>query len=202
MKLRHRTILIGLLAAALGSASFLTAMGMGEPVASVQRTQGTGLYQHLGDWLSLSAEQVNAMREDDPTFESEAASLDGALADARERLASLLEDPQAADQAVRDQVQKVVQARAALEIRVANYLLAVRHHLRTDQQKQLMGLCAASVREGVQYRWRGGRGSATDGRAGPGSGSGDAWGGRGRGGPGGSGSGNSGRFGGPGGAGQ
>lgn len=111
----------------------------------------------LGGWLRLPPGQVGALRDVDPEFPADRDELEATLAAERETLAALFEQPDADDGAVLDQVERVVAAHAALERRVARYLLAVRPHLTDPQRARLFERAASGVREAGGWRWRGGR---------------------------------------------
>lgn len=110
----------------------------------------------LGGWLRLPPSQLRALRDIDPGFSAERDELETTLATERETLAALFEQPDADDQAILDQVERVIAAHAALERRVARYLLAVRPHLTDPQRARLFEHAASGVREAGR-RWRGGR---------------------------------------------
>lgn len=111
----------------------------------------------LGGWLRLPPGQLRALRDIDPGFSAERDELEATLAAEREALAALFEQPNADDGAILDQVERVVAAHAALERRVARYLLAVRPHLTDSQRARLFERAASGVREAGGWRWRGGR---------------------------------------------
>lgn len=145
--------------------------------------------QALLDWLNASAVQRAALRDHDRSFPGELQKLRSELATRRAELAAALEKTGTPDDVIMSRVEAVSAASAALDRRVAGYLLSVRDHLNAEQQKRLFGLCAETVREGGGRQWRGGRGVGAEGNregrgGGGGRGRGPGWGG-GRGGPGG-----------------
>ena len=122
----------------------------------------------LGRWLGLSAQQAADVEKADPDFTADSEELTSDLSDRRQRLAALLEDPQATADQITKQVEAVIEAQSALTRRVTRHVLAIRPILVAEQQKELMGLCATGVREAAQWRWRGGRGAGeAPGRHGP-----------------------------------
>lgn len=136
----------------------------------------------LGGWLRLMPDQVAEIAKVDPSFAVERDEMEADLAAERERLASMFENATASDDAIMAQVEKVIEIHDTLERRVANYLLALRPHLTSDQRAKLFELCGKEVRQAAGWRRGGGYGGPPPGR-GPGSGGGGAraGGGRGRG---------------------
>lgn len=108
----------------------------------------------LMDWLQIPANQRSEIQQHDPAFAENLRSLRQTLADKRADLAAALDDPNAADEAIRSKLEALIAADANLERRVADYLLTVRHHLTKDQQRRLFGLCAEGVRQGPNCPWR------------------------------------------------
>jgi hypothetical protein len=84
--------------------------------------------------------------EADPDFSRQAATLKADLAEQRNALAVLLEAPDSSDEALMQQIERVIAAHDVLERRVAAHVLAIRKHLTASQAKQLMGLVAKCVR--------------------------------------------------------
>ena len=64
-------------------------------------------------------------------------------------LAAALDKPSSSDQEIRDRVEAAIAASNAIERRTTQYLLTIRQHLSSDQQKQLFGLAAQEVRRGA-----------------------------------------------------
>lgn len=115
----------------------------------------------LGGWLRLMPDEVARLRAVDPAFATDRAALERSLADERDRLARLFEQPSTADGGILEQVERTIAAHDALERRVARYLLAVRPHLSDEQRSRLFERCARGVREAEGWRWRHGQ-SAID----------------------------------------
>jgi hypothetical protein len=107
----------------------------------------------LACWLQLEPEQAQAVRDIDPTFTEERWSMQRALDQARTDLAALFEEENASDDALRQQVEAVIEKHNALERRVAEHLIAVRGHLPPVDQKKLCCLCAKRVRGGRSRCW-------------------------------------------------
>jgi hypothetical protein len=110
--------------------------------------------QVLGGWLQLSAEQASRLAEIDPDFMEHSAQLEQTLAAERETLAALFEDDRARDDEIVRQVERVIEAHAALERRVCSYLVAVRGNLTEAQRAKLFQRCASGVREAGGWQWR------------------------------------------------
>jgi len=136
----------------------------------------------LGAWLNLPPAQVADLARVDPAFAEDRAALESDLARERELLAALFDDPRSSNERLREQVEKVIAAHDRCELRVADYLLAIRPHLSDAQRATLFSHCAATVREAGGARWRHGqaeRGAPGGAGRGPGAGGGRGrpWGG-------------------------
>lgn len=138
-------------------------------------------------WLKASDAQRAELRGHDAGFAGDLKTLREDLATKRAGLAAVLENADALPQTVRARLDEVLTAQAAVERRVADYLLSVRSHLTADQRRQLFGLCAEGVRQGRGWQWgrrqHGDVASQPEGRGRRGGGRGQG-GGRGWGGPG------------------
>jgi hypothetical protein len=111
-------------------------------------------------WLSLPAPQAKEVQNADPDFATQSRALVEDLRQQRGKLATLVQDPNVADGAVLEQLDRVLSADAALQKRLTNYILKVRGHLTAGQREQLMTLYA----QGMRGAGRGmGRGPAGDG---------------------------------------
>jgi len=117
----------------------------------------TAAAQSVTNWLGLTAQQADGVREIEASFAADRAPLEAKLAAERERLATMLEDPATGSEAILQQVENVIAAHDALERRVATHLVAMRPHLTAAQQKRLFDRFASGVREGAGWRWRNGQ---------------------------------------------
>lgn len=157
----------------------LTRTSQGQPATTSAVPQDDrprwGRVDAMARWLDLSQRQRDAIETQDPTFWREVINQRERLAQERDRLARLLEDPTATDKQITDQVELLIDLGSTIERHVTKHLLLIRRHLTPDQQKQLFGLAASGVRE--RMGWCDGyRGQ------GPGQGRGMGWGrGQGRG---------------------
>lgn len=97
-------------------------------------------------WLAMSPAQQQEITKDDPAFDADSAALRDKVLAARNTLASMLETPATPEADILAQVDRVSAAENALQRRVTQYVLRIRDHLTTQQQLNLMGLCANAVR--------------------------------------------------------
>ena len=116
-------------------------------------------------WLGLTAEQAKALRQADPTFDTEAAELRTQLTGRRKTFAQLLENDESSDQQLLQQLDKVIETQSRLERRVTQHLLKVRRLLTPQQRRRLLGLAAS----GVRRHGAGRRGRSPRTRPGPGA---------------------------------
>lgn len=168
-----KTIGAMLLAAAVGVAAYAAGTATRAARAPVATTSDAA--RALMDWLRVPANERSEFEQHDPAFAADLKALRGDLAVKRTELAATLDDPNSADDVIRAKHESLIAANGALERRVVDYLLAVRHHLTKDQQRQLFCMCAEGVRRGP-YREAPdgiGRGQGGQGRGmGPGPGAG------------------------------
>ncbi len=101
----------------------------------------------LARWLGVDAETAAVIHAQDPAFTQDVATLRHELDAARAELAELFETISASDEQIRAAVDASISAHNKLERRVSEYLIAVRKHLSSDQQKRLFALCANEIRE-------------------------------------------------------
>lgn len=99
-------------------------------------------------YLGTPGDERADIAHHDPAFDQDLKRLRAAVEDARTTLAALLEKPDASDKAIRDQVEVVITANAALQRRVMEHVLAIRDHLTPVQQQRLLNLCAQGLRQG------------------------------------------------------
>jgi hypothetical protein len=133
----------------------------------------------LLDWLGVAPEAGAQVLAHDPSFSSDLAAQRAELTTRRGELAASFERGDS-DELIRQRVEAVIAAGAAIERRVTNHLLSVREYLTPQQQSRLLELCAEGVRQGPGWRWR--RGQSSDGADSPGRGLGPRYrGGRGAG---------------------
>jgi Spy/CpxP family protein refolding chaperone len=104
-------------------------------------------------WLGASETQKAELRGHDPTFAADLNQLKTELQNKKQEFAALLEKADVSDDAVRSQLEAVLNNSNAIERRVANYLLSVRDHLTPEQRRKLFGLCADEVRQGGGHQW-------------------------------------------------
>jgi Spy/CpxP family protein refolding chaperone len=173
-------LLVAIISAA---ATYLAAYGLqrsARPSSSAESTPAAG--SGVTDWLRLTPQQADDLRDIEAGFAADRAPLEAKVAAEREQLATMLEDPTTPNDKILEQVDNVIAAQNALERRVADLLVAMRPHLTSQQQKRLFERFATGVREGCGRHWRHGQyGDMERGqRGGPPPGRGPGW-GRGRG---------------------
>jgi len=100
----------------------------------------------MRNWLTFADEQDKAIQQSDPDFDTEAAELSLAFIAERQQLARLLDAPASTDEQITAQVERIIEANHALIKRVVAHILAVREHLSSQQQQQLMRLCSNIMR--------------------------------------------------------
>ncbi|MCY2953524.1 MAG: hypothetical protein NTU53_16325 [Planctomycetota bacterium] len=164
----RKTILGLLVAAIVGVGAYATSVAT-RPTSNPAIASDSAT-QTLMDWLQVPASQRVEIQQHDPAFAENLKSLREALADKRADLAVTLDDPDATDESIRAKLEALIVADANLERRVADYLLAVRHHLTKDQQRRLFGLCAEGIRQGPNGPWRQGPDGIGRGQGGQGRG--------------------------------
>jgi hypothetical protein len=125
----------------------------------------------LAQWLHLEHEQATEVDKHDPQFAEDVRKLRETLANERARLITLFENIETSDEELRQQIEVVIDAHNQVELRVADYLITVRHHLTPAQQQRLFSLCAENIRYcWREQRWRSGRGPGHGGAGRPGDG--------------------------------
>ena len=96
----------------------------------------------MRNWLALTNEQDNIIRQTAPDFDTEAAELSRDFVAERQQLARLLEASLSSDEQITAQVEKVIEASHALLKRVVTHILAIRKHLSPQQHQKFMRLCS------------------------------------------------------------
>lgn len=110
-------------------------------------------------WLKATPEQRRELATRDAAFPADLQKLRDTLNAKRIALAAALENTSSTEPDVMSAAEAVSASSAELQRRVVKYLLSVRTHLTSTQQKQLFGLCAETVRESERGRgWRHGQG--------------------------------------------
>jgi hypothetical protein len=152
---RSQIIFLTAIAACAGIGSFLATRAIGQSAADVPAAQplcqaaakaskAQAGKSPLASWLRVTPGQARALEQGE--FSEEAASLNKTLEDERAKLISLFETPGTSDEQLLQQVEQVIVAHDALERHVARYVVGLRNSLTPQQQRRLMGLCAASMR--------------------------------------------------------
>ncbi len=106
------------------------------------RNEGT---QNLATRLRLTQEQSTWIEQQDPNFEAQCTVLRDRLYEAHTNLAANLENAQVTEQELAAKVDALIEAHAALEKRVAQYIVLLRPRLSQEQRDELRGLCSGSA---------------------------------------------------------
>ncbi len=145
----------------VGAGSFWAAAAISTPKPDTQPAPTTRDVEpgaEMVRWLRMDRQQARRVRLADPGFMLETMQLRQQLHQQREKLAGLLEDDASSDEAVLEQVEKLIEVQGQLERRVTNHLLKIRKQLTPEQRKRLFGLAARGVRRHGRGRMRpGGR---------------------------------------------
>ena len=105
------------------------------------RNEGT---QNLATRLRLTQEQSTWIEQQDPNFEAQCTVLRDRLYAAHTNLAANLENAQVTEQELAAKVDALIEAHAALEKRVAQYIVLLRPQLSQEQRDRLGELCRAT----------------------------------------------------------
>jgi len=108
--------------------------------------------------LGLDESRRARIKAADPDFRQDLADLRQDLGQRRQALTDLLENAESSDDAIRGAVEDIIAAHNALERRVAEHLLSIRHELTPAQQKKLFSRLAEGVRKMHGRKWGRGRG--------------------------------------------
>jgi hypothetical protein len=100
----------------------------------------------LSEWLELSAVQRRELAQNDPTYDADWAALRDKVGAERDILGTMMQARDAKEAEVLAQVDRVSAAENALQRRITQHVLRLRDGLTTQQQMNLMGLCANAVR--------------------------------------------------------
>ena len=111
----------------------------------------------LGEWLGLSSLQQQNLVQTNMDFTDRAQQFKSVCQDHRQELARLLADPNSSEEAIRDQVQQVLESNNALIRCVVSHLLEVREYLTEEQRQQLTGLCSGAMCGQSRGRWAEGK---------------------------------------------
>ena len=104
--------------------------------------------QRLANSLELTEKQVRLLYQEDADFETESAALRDTLLAERARLLSMFEDPESRDDQLLQQIERLITAHSAIEMRIVRHVLVLRPYLSGEQQKWLIGLCRRSQQDG------------------------------------------------------
>ena len=96
----------------------------------------------LSRQIEFTSEQIQAIQQLDPEFETKSNEFAKAASNEHEQLALLLNTPSANDNVILQQLEKLLEAQARLERLTSQHVLLIRSHLSPEQQKILVGLSA------------------------------------------------------------
>ena len=97
--------------------------------------------------IEFTPEQLQAIQQLDPEFETKSTEFAATASKEHEQLASLLETLSVNDNIILQQLEKLLEARAQLERLTSQHVLLIRSHLSPEQQKILVGLSAKCGRK-------------------------------------------------------
>jgi uncharacterized protein YoxC len=104
--------------------------------------------QGLDARLQLTQEQNSWIQQEDPDFQAQCAALRDQLYKAHTDLVASLEDVQTTKQELTTKVEALIEARDALEKRVAQHIVLLRPRLSQEQRDRLSRLCTYSAGAG------------------------------------------------------
>jgi len=102
---------------------------------------GMSAKDRLARRLRLDQEQIDILQDKDSGFEADSTQLRDALLAERTNLLALFENPQSTDDALLQQIDKLIEAHSQIERRITEHVLVLRPYLTVEQQKWLIGLC-------------------------------------------------------------
>jgi len=139
VKNRLRIISILLLTITVGAVSFYITRSLEMNV--LQSRHG-----YMRNWLDLNDEQIIAVFQADPNFDTGAKYLSETFIAERQKLASLLDNANSSELQISSQMKSVGNAHHALIRRVLRHILTVRKHLSEKQNQQFTQLCSNILR--------------------------------------------------------
>jgi Spy/CpxP family protein refolding chaperone len=155
-RLQHKSILGALGLIVIGTLAF--SAGVISRPAAPTAAATTRASAALMDWLAATPQQRAQLESRDPGFADELARLRADLEQRRSEFAAALDSSTTSDNVIRARLEAVLSANAALERRIADYLLLARANLTAEQQRKLFGLAAEEVRRGGWRARQGGEG--------------------------------------------
>jgi hypothetical protein len=106
-------------------------------------------------WLGLSRNQCQQIRNEDPGFTEESQALSQVLLMHRQAIAERIADPTSDADSIRTTAQKVLDAHHDLMRRVVRHLLVVRRHTDPGQCMRLTSLCSGAFNAGENQAGQG-----------------------------------------------
>jgi Spy/CpxP family protein refolding chaperone len=133
----------------LFAGAFLATVTVGDTKNQPKRSEMPHHDPHgavLARWLGLSREQLDKIRQADPTFHQEMRRLDREVTIERLKLAQLIESDESDDESIEAQFEKVGQMQVAVHRRLAKHVLAIRPLLDVEQRGRFLDLLARHFR--------------------------------------------------------
>lgn len=118
--------------------------GWGGPGFGRQYRGGSEAQRGFVGKLRLTEEQAAWIGQQDPDFDGQVATLRGRLSQVHADLAANLETSRIDGEAFLTQLEDLIQAYSALELRVTQHLVLLRPQLSQEQRNLLSSLCGAS----------------------------------------------------------
>lgn len=118
--------------------------GRGGPGFGRQYRGGSEAQRGFVGKLRLTEEQAAWIGQQDPDFDGQVATLRGRLSQVHADLAANLETSRIDGEAFLTQLEDLIQAYSALELRVTQHLVLLRPQLSQEQRNLLSSLCGAS----------------------------------------------------------
>jgi len=150
---RARTIGWAAALVAVAAGAFVTTVAVGQsrgPRGGDEGERGApSPGEHLRRFLGLSEEQVEQVREADPTFHQNMRTLHRNVKIEQLKLANLVESDEASEKKLKAQFDALGDAQRAVHDRVAEHVLAIRPHLTSEQRNQFLRLLARHLRGGA-----------------------------------------------------
>ena len=97
-------------------------------------------------WLNVSGRQRRHLNRTGAGFVCDAQELASTYQREREKLSTLIADPNSPENQIQIQAQTVIESNNALMRRVVERILVVREHLTEEQRRRFTGLCGGAMR--------------------------------------------------------
>ncbi|MBI9016830.1 MAG: hypothetical protein JEZ07_06155 [Phycisphaerae bacterium] len=111
--------------------------GQGRGMGLRKRNRGRVLSQKI----TFSVDQVEAIKQLDPDFEDESAVLHDLTSKEYSQFFVLLSESNSSGEEIRYQLDKMLEAREKLELKIIEHIIRIRSLLSLEQQKKIAGIC-------------------------------------------------------------